>query len=98
MVEERIDALNAAEERHTPEQQWNLLPSTRLHPLVPPLSYRFPGCRNAMLSRVFVVGKNAAVVNTLVDFQALPAQEIIHPGGDIPPHTGYISLFLWRRF
>src|SRR5215475_11295710 len=78
MAEERIDALNAPEERHTPEQQWNLLPSTRLHPLIPPLSYQCLRYRDPMLSRVFVVGKNAEIVNTLVHLQALPAQEIIH--------------------
>src|SRR6266581_4204914 len=96
MVEECIDALNAPEERHTPEQPWNLLPSTRLHPLVLPLSSRFPGCYEPILSRVFVVGKNAQVVNTLVRLQALPAQEIIHAGGDRQRHQGCRPIF-WRR-
>ena len=46
-----------------------------------------------MLSRVFVVGKNAEVVNTLLHLQALPMQEIIHAGGDIQRHQGYIPIF-----
>jgi GMP synthase-like glutamine amidotransferase len=48
------------------------------------------------LSRVFVVGKNAAVVNTLVHLQAIPAQEIIHVAGDTQRHKGYMPIF-WRR-
>jgi hypothetical protein len=78
MVEERIDALNAPEKCHTPEQQWNLLPSTHLHPLAPLLSYQFPGYRDPMLSYVFVVGKNAEVVNTRRRLQPLPVQAIMH--------------------
>jgi hypothetical protein len=93
MVEERIDALNAPEERHTPEQQWNLLPSTRLHALVPPLSYQCPRYRNPMVSRVLVVGKNAEVVNTLLRLQPLPVQDIIHMDGDRQRHKGCMPIF-----
>src|SRR5207244_1499962 len=83
-------------ERHTPKQQWNLLPSTRLHSLVPPLSYQFSRYRDPILSRMFVVGKNAEVVNTLLRLQPLPVQEIIHMDGDMQRHKGCILIF-WRR-
>src|SRR5207237_6580053 len=53
-------------------------------------------CREPMLSRVFVVGKTAEVVNTLVHLQTLPAQEIIHVGGGIQRHQGCMPIF-WRR-
>ena len=49
-----------------------------------------------MLSGVFVVGKNAEVVNILLRLQPLPVQEIIHAGGDRQRHKGCIPIF-WRR-
>ena len=49
-----------------------------------------------MLSRVFVVGKNAEVVNILLRLQPMPVQEIIHAGGNIQRHKGCILIF-WRR-
>jgi hypothetical protein len=46
-----------------------------------------------MLSRVFVVGKNAGVVNTQLRLHAFPVQEIIHAGSHIQRHKGYIPIF-----
>jgi len=96
MVEKGIDTLNTPEERHTPEQQWNLLPSTRLHALVPPLSYQFPRHCKPILNGVFVVGRNAEVVNILLCLQPLPVQEIIHMEGVYNVRKGYMLIF-WRR-
>ena len=80
--------------RHThPSGKWNLLPSTRLHALVAPLWSQFPRYCQPMLSGVFVVGKNAEVVNTLLRLQPLPVQEIIHAGGRLQRHKGCIPIF-----
>jgi len=49
-----------------------------------------------MLSRVFVVGKNAEVVNILLRLQPLPVQDIIHMDGDRQRHKGCMPIF-WRR-
>jgi GMP synthase (glutamine-hydrolysing) len=49
-----------------------------------------------MLNGVFVVGKNAEFVNTLLCLQSLPVQEIIHTGGNIQRHKG-CRLIFWRR-
>ena len=45
-----------------------------------------------ILSRVFVVGKNAEIVNTRLRLQPLPVQEIIHVDGNRQRHKDCIPI------